>query len=95
MARQRPHVRDRIFKLEADPVGHQSPAAAPSEAAIQIGQKLMSLELIKAPIATNAPQAGINRERKASDSPNASANTIGAAQTWLLWTKSTVCWTVA
>src|SRR5262245_33023393 len=37
----------------------QSPNAAPTDAEIQIGQKLMPLCPIKAPIATSAPQAGI------------------------------------
>jgi membrane protein DedA with SNARE-associated domain len=46
--------------------------------AIHTGQKLMPLAPIKAPIATSAPQAGISSEMKASDSPNASARTIGA-----------------
>ena len=41
----------------------------------------MPLTPIKAPIATNAPQAGIKSEMNASDSPNASNNTIGEAQT--------------
>ena len=35
---------------------------------------------ISAPIATSAPQAGINNEMKASDSPKANSSTIGAAQ---------------
>ena len=48
--------------------------------AIQTGQKLMPLTPIRAPIATSAPQAGINSEMKASDSPKASTSTIGAAQ---------------
>ena len=48
--------------------------------AMQTGQKLMPLAPISAPIATSAPQAGINSEMKASDSPKASSNTIGAAQ---------------
>ncbi|MGY3081819.1 hypothetical protein ACVWZZ_008227 [Bradyrhizobium sp. LM6.10] len=42
----------------------------------------MPLAPISAPIATNAPQAGIKSEMKASDSPKASRNTIGAAQAW-------------
>ena len=48
--------------------------------AIQTGQKEMPLAPISAPIATSAPQAGIYNEMKASDSPNASTSTIGAAQ---------------
>ena len=48
--------------------------------AMQSGQKLMPLAPISAPIATSAPQAGINSEMKASDLPKASTNTIGAAQ---------------
>ena len=42
----------------------------------------MPLAPISAPMATSAPQAGINSEMKASNSPNASRNTIGAAQAW-------------
>ena len=56
--------------------------------AIQTGQKLMPLAPIKAPIATSAPHAGINSEMKASDSPNASSSTIGAAQAEWSRTKS-------
>ena len=48
--------------------------------AIQTGQKLMPLAPINAPMATSAPQAGIKSEMKASNSPNASSRTIGAAQ---------------
>jgi hypothetical protein len=73
----------------------QSPAAAPSEAAIQIGTKAMPLTPISAPMPTNATVAGISSEMKASDSPNASANTIGSAQPSLSRTNSmtyeTVC----
>ena len=47
--------------------------------ASQTGQKLMPLTPISAPIATSAPQAGTSSEMKASDSPNASTSTIGAA----------------
>ena len=50
--------------------------------AIQIGQKLIPLTPIRAPIATSAPQAGTSNETKASDSANASSMTIGAAQAW-------------
>ena len=46
--------------------------------ASQTGQKLMPLTPISAPIATSAPQAGTSSERNASDSPNASTNTIGS-----------------
>src|ERR1700743_205006 len=56
--------------------------------AIQTGQKLIPLAPIRAPIATSAPQAGINSEMKASDSPNASKSTIGAAQAEWSRTKS-------
>jgi hypothetical protein len=48
--------------------------------AIQTGQKLMPLTPISAPIATSAPHAGTSSEMKASDSPNASTRTTGAAQ---------------
>ena len=37
-------------------------------------------------------QAGISKEMKASDSPNASANTIGGAHVALARTKSMTCW---
>ena len=73
----------------------QSPMAAPRPPAIHTGQKLMPLEPIKAPIATSAPQAGISSEMKASDSPNASANTIGGAHASCWRTKSTICWNQA
>ena len=49
--------------------------------AIQTGQNEMSAAPISAPIAISAPQAGTSSEMKASDSPNASRSTIGAAQT--------------
>ncbi len=55
---------------------------------IQTGQKLMPLAPISAPIATSAPQAGISNEIKASNSPNASTRTIGAAQAEWSRTKS-------
>ena len=48
----------------------------------------MPLGPINAPMATSAPQAGISSEMKASDSPNASANTIGGAQAALSRTKA-------
>ena len=44
----------------------------------------MPLTPINAPIATSAPQAGISSEMKASDSPNASSRTIGAAQSLMV-----------
>ena len=47
---------------------------------MRIGQKLMPLPLISAPMATSIAQAGSSSEMKASDSPNASAPTMGAAQ---------------
>ena len=53
----------------------------------------MPLEPISAPIATSAPQAGISSEMKASNSPNASANTIGGAQASLSRTKAMTDWT--
>ena len=56
---------------------------------------LMPLAAKNAPSATSAPQAGISSEMKASDSPNASKNTTGAAQCSLLRTNSTICWNVA
>jgi hypothetical protein len=56
---------------------------------------LMPLAAKKTPSATSAPQAGINSEMKASDSPNASANTTGTAQCSLLRTKSTMASNVA
>jgi len=39
-------------------------------------------------MATSAPQAGISSEMKASDSPKASAKTIGGAQAALSRTKA-------
>jgi hypothetical protein len=39
----------------------------------------MPLTPIKAPMDTNAPQAGMTSERNASDSANASAKTTGIA----------------
>src|SRR4029077_19340603 len=74
-------VRSSLSPIQYDT---QSPKAAPSEAETQIGQNLISLELIKAPIATSAPHAGIKSEMKASDSPNANAKTTGTAQAWLV-----------
>ena len=58
----------------------QSPSAAPIDAATQIGQKLIWPAEISAPIPTSAAQAGRSSEMKASDSPNASTRTMGAAQ---------------
>ena len=40
----------------------------------------MSAVFIIAPMPTSTAQAGTKKERNASDSANASANTIGAAQ---------------
>src|SRR5215470_15208555 len=57
----------------------QSPSAAPTEPATQIGQKLRLPEGISTPIPTSAAQAGTSSEMKASDSANASAKTIGEA----------------
>src|SRR5215470_7403134 len=57
----------------------QSPSAAPTAPATQIGQKLSPLVPISTPIPTSAAQAGLSNETNASDSPNASANTTGAA----------------
>src|SRR5215468_3435798 len=73
----------------------QSPSAAPIAPATQIGQKLRLPELISTPMPTSAAQAGISSEMKASDSPNASANTIGAAHTSCVRTNSTICWAQA
>ena len=68
----------------------QSPKAAPSAPATHTGQKLMPPAAIKAPMATSAPQAGISSEMKASDSPKASANTIGGAHAALSRTKAMI-----
>src|ERR1051325_4043035 len=69
---------------------NQSPSAAPTAPATQIGQKLNPPAWTSPPIRTRAPQAGTSSEMKASDSANASANTIGAAQAWCSRTKSTI-----
>ena len=50
----------------------------------------MPPDLISAPIATSAPQAGTSNEIKASDSAKASTNTIGAAHCACRRTKSIV-----
>src|SRR3954469_12887375 len=57
----------------------QSPNAAPSDAAIKIGHKRRLPDPISTPMPTSAAQAGISRDMKASDSPNARAKAIGAA----------------
>ena len=49
--------------------------AAPSEAAIQIGQKLIPPAMMIVPMPISAAQAGSSSEMKASDSPNASRKT--------------------
>jgi hypothetical protein len=46
---------------------------------------------IIAPMPTSTAQAGTTKERKASDSANASENTIGAAQASCSLTKSMTC----
>ena len=74
--------------FKPDPIGQPVAEAAPRLPAIHTGQKLMPLGPISAPIATSAPQAGISSEMKASDSPNASANTIGGAHAALSRTKA-------
>jgi len=55
----------------------------------------MPPDLISAPIATSAPQAGTRSEMKASDSAKASPNTIGAAHCECARTKSMVCWAMS
>ena len=70
----------------------QSPSAAPSAPAIHTGQKLSPLDAISAPMPTSAAHAGISSEMKASDSPKASANTIGGAQASCSRTKSMMVW---
>jgi hypothetical protein len=47
---------------------------------------------MSAPIPTSAAHAGSSNEMKASDSPNASANTTGAAHAWWTRTNSTTVW---
>src|SRR6516225_3543970 len=59
---------------------NQSPIAAPIAPPTQIGQNLSSPASISAPRPTNAAQAGIKSEIKASDSPKASINVIGIAR---------------
>ena len=56
----------------------QSPIAAPSDAAIQIGQKLIPPAMTIVPMPIKAAQAGSSSEIKASDSPNASRKTTRA-----------------
>ena len=88
MARQRPDMRRPNVRASARSnrtASRRRRRRAPP--AIQTGQKLMPLGPISAPIATSAPQAGISSEMKASDSPNASANTIGGAHAALSRTK--------
>ena len=53
----------------------------------------MPLVESSAPIATSALQAGISSEIKASNSPKASANTIGGAQAAWSRTKAMTDWT--
>ena len=92
MTRQRPDAGDRIFELKTHPI--RQPVAkrgAERSRAIHTGQKLMPLVESSAPIATSALQAGISREMKASNSPKASANTIGGAQAACRRTKSVTC----
>jgi hypothetical protein len=57
-----------------------------------MGQKSMPLPEITAPMATSIAQAGNSSDMKASDSPNASAPTMGAAHTSWARTKSTTAW---
>ena len=56
--------------------------------AIQTGQKLSPPVPIIMPMPTRAAHAGSSSEMKASDSPKASANTIGGAQAALSRTKA-------
>jgi hypothetical protein len=50
----------------------------------------MPLDPIRAPIATSAVRPGMSSEMKASDSPNASAKTMGSAQALFSRTKAII-----
>ena len=57
-------------------------------AASQMGQKEMPLTPTSAPIPHSSTVAGMSREKKASDSPNASRKTIGIAHSSCSCTKA-------
>ena len=80
IARQRPHLRDLFLVFEAEPVGDPIAQRCAKAAGNPDRPEADAAAPISAPIATSAPQAGTSSEMKASDSPNASSRTIGAAQ---------------
>src|ERR1700704_5114919 len=86
------HVRATEF-LNLVPIQYesQSPSAAPVAAAIQTWTNSRPPVFIRAPIPTRAAQDGRINDTNASDSANARAKAIGAAQLSWVRTNSTIC----
>src|ERR1035437_4567276 len=80
MARQRPDVRDRMLELEPDPIGQPVAAGGAEAAGDPHRPETDAARPDQRADRDQRPQAGISSEIKASDSPKASANTIGGAQ---------------
>ncbi len=88
VARQRPHLGDMLLVFEAEPVGDPIAQRSPDPARNPDRPEVDAAGADQGADRHQRAQAGINNEMKASDSPNASSSTIGAAQAEWSRTKS-------